>query len=118
MRDNTPPKSYSNKFDNNGGHHSAPSSPVFLKRDQIESSHNRHEIYHTSQQQPLNTHWHDNNHRINNYNNNSIGSTKSPALSPASSSDSTSDMNLLQELQQHAFFKSPKVDRSVSKRSF
>lgn len=35
-------------------------------------------------------------------------------MSPGSSSNSSSEMNLLHELQQHALFKSPAVDRSVS----
>lgn len=43
--------------------------------------------------------------------------SKSPitvSSSPTSSLSSTSEMNLLQELQQHALFKLPTVDRSVS----
>lgn len=110
MRDNTPPKKYSNKFESNGGPHSAPSSPVFSKREQNESSYGRRN--HVSTQQELNTRWHDKN----NFNNNNYSSknAQTPALSPGSSSDSTSDMNLLQELQQHEFFKSPAVNRNVS----
>lgn len=44
-------------------------------------------------------------------------SRKSPitvSSSPTSSLSSTSEMNILQELQQHALFKLPTVDRSVS----
>lgn len=43
--------------------------------------------------------------------------SKSPitvSSSPTSSLSSTSEMNILQELQQHALFKLPTVDRSVS----
>lgn len=43
--------------------------------------------------------------------------SKSPitvSSSPTSSISSTSEMNILQELQQHALFKLPTVDRSVS----
>lgn len=43
--------------------------------------------------------------------------SKSPitvSSSPTSSLSSTSEMNILQELQQHALFKMPTVDRSVS----
>lgn len=43
--------------------------------------------------------------------------SKSPitvSSSPTSSLSSTSEMNILQELQQHALFKLPMVDRSVS----
>lgn len=60
-------------------------------------------------------------HNINNNNNNHIRH-KSPLSSPAPSpptvsppsSNSSSEMNLLQELQQHALFKTPVVNRSVS----
>lgn len=117
MRDNTPPKNYSSKLDSNGGPHSAPSSPIFSKREQTESSINRHVLHHMSHQQSSKAKWHESSgHSKSNFNNNnySLNSTKSPALSPASSTDSTSDMDLLKELQQHALFKSPEVDRSVS----
>lgn len=47
----------------------------------------------------------------------SHSTSKSPitvSSSPTSSLSSTSEMNILQELQQHALFKLPTVDRSVS----
>lgn len=47
--------------------------------------------------------------------------SKSPitvSSSPTSSLSSTSEMNILQELQQHALFKLPTVDRSVSPLNF
>lgn len=48
-----------------------------------------------------------------NHNNNI---SKSPTLSPPSSNScSSSDMNILPELQEYAFFKTPAVDRSVSR---
>lgn len=82
----------------------------------------------------LTNHINNNNHNHNNNHNNNINSSNSYSNSSNShshinntnnktptrtspsptSSNSSSEMNLLQELQQHALFKSPAVDRSVS----
>lgn len=121
-------------------HASAPNSPVFSKRPQTElftiSSSSHHcktsqTMLQTSNSMQNNTNLtnHINNNNYNNSNSSHNGdngclsgsqllriSNKSPinkSPSPCSSL-SSSEMNILQELQQHALFKLPTVDRSVS----
>lgn len=116
-------------------HASAPNSPVFSKRPQTElftissSSHHRkasQATLQTSNSMLNNTNL--TNHTNNNSNSSHSGSgslggsqllrisSKSPTNTSPSpcSSLSSSEMNILQELQQHALFKLPAVDRSVS----
>lgn len=54
-----------------------------------------------------------NNNNGSNHHSNAIMFSKSPTIS-SQSSNSSSEMNLFQELEQHALFKTPTVDRSVS----
>lgn len=112
LRDRTPPNS-SHQYGNHsqshdGGHHSnsAPNSPVFTKRPQTEYSYNQN---HRKPNTMLQSNSLMNNSNFTN--NNHIN--KSPTVSQPSS-NSSSEMNILQELQQHALFKMPAVDRSVS----
>lgn len=129
LRDKTPPQTVGsstfNRDYNNGGatslamatgssyHHSAPNSPVFNKRPLSEftsssplhiSKQNSRTMLQTSNSLMNNSNYANNNH---------IDESSSPAISPTSSI-SSSEMNILQELQQHALFKLPTVDRSVS----
>lgn len=113
LRDRTPPNS-SHQYGNHskshdGGHHSnsAPNSPVFTKRPQTEYSHNQNHHKPNTMLQTSNSLMNNSNFTNNNHIN------KSPTVSQPSS-NSSSEMNILQELQQHALFKMPAVDRSVS----
>lgn len=115
LRDRTPPNSahqYGNQSQSHdGGHHSnsAPNSPVFTKRPQTEYSYNQNHRKPNTMLQTSNSLMNNSNFTNNNHIN------KSPTVSqPSSNSSSISEMNLLQELQQHALFKMPAVDRSVS----
>ncbi|XP_037046693.1 DENN domain-containing protein 1B isoform X2 [Bradysia coprophila] len=110
LRDRTPPNS-SHQYGNHsqshdGGHHSAPNSPVFTKRPQTEYSHNQNHRKPNTMLQTSNSLMNNSNFTNNNHIN------KSPTVSQPSS-NSSSEMNILQELQQHALFKMPAVDRSL-----
>ncbi|XP_037904160.1 DENN domain-containing protein 1A-like isoform X2 [Hermetia illucens] len=137
LRDITPPKSQfhisassPNDTDvsdsqHHQRHHSAPNSPVFLKRGlnndlSLEAGRKPFSSY----TQSSNSHAAKNGftlyasqhvmHNNNNINLSSCNSpmNKSPTVSPSSSLCS-SDMNISQELQNHPLFKSPNVDRSL-----
>ncbi|XP_037904169.1 DENN domain-containing protein 1A-like isoform X10 [Hermetia illucens] len=139
LRDITPPKSQfhisassPNDTDvsdsqHHQRHHSAPNSPVFLKRGlnndlSLEAGRKPFSSY----TQSSNSHAAKNGftlyasqhvmHNNNNINLSSCNSpmNKSPTVSPSSSLCS-SDMNISQELQNHPLFKSPNVDRSPPK---
>lgn len=85
--------------------HSAPNSPVFPKRAQTESTSSS-----TMNQTSSSLVAYNSNHSINN-----IKVERPISPSPTSSaSSSSSEMNILKELQQHALFKSPAVNRNVS----
>lgn len=109
LRDKTPPQTardVGHLASTTAGHHSAPNSPVFNKRpitDLFPHNQNPRTMLQTSNSLMNNSNYANNNH---------IGNA-SPATSPTSSV-SSSEMNLLQEIQQHALFKLPTVDRSVS----
>lgn len=120
-------------------HHSAPNSPVFTKRplSELTSSPMHHYTSSSGSKQTTNSSrtmlqtsnslMNNSNYANNNNNNNNNHdhdhhhhhlhmddeNGSSPAISPTSSI-SSSEMNILQELQQHALFKLPTVDRSVS----
>lgn len=110
-------------FGMGGGHHrSAPNSPVFTKKqNKNDQSYNHQHHNHRSTTNHQNTKPHSmlqtssslmNNSNYTNHNNNNHISKSPTASQPGS--NSSSEMNLLQELQQHALFKTPVVDRSVS----
>lgn len=106
---NSPPKFHAN---HDNGHHSAPTSPVSTRKFQAESSYRK--PTHSQVVQSTSQLW----NGLNGYNHNNNVS-KSPTLSPPSSNScSSSDMNILPELQEYAFFKTPAVDRSVSTKLF
>ena len=113
LRDRTPPNSShqygTHSQSHDGGHHSnsAPNSPVFTKRPQTEYSYNQNHRKPNTMLQTSNSLMNNSNFTNNNHIN------KSPTVSQPSS-NSSSEMNILQELQQHALFKMPAVDRSVS----
>lgn len=125
LSDRTPPKSTSRECSMAATtatrfyqHNSAPNSPVFTKRPQTElfsinhSNHRKpHTMLQTSNSMMNNSNFtnHINNNDSNNSNSHMINKSPSPT-----SSVSSSEMNILQELQQHALFKLPTVDRSVS----
>lgn len=109
-----------------GLHHSAPNSPVFTKKQTQNDMPNHHINYHqnhfkrTRNQNAKHTSLQSSNSMTNNsnytfYNNNNNHINKSPTTTVSQpSSNSSSEMNLLQELEQHALFKTPVVNRSVS----
>lgn len=141
LRDKTPPRQYGGDgsghmsrsqfagYDDNdsfGGlhHRSAPNSPVFTKKhNQNDQSYNHQHNRSTKNHQNTKPHsmlqtsssLMNNSNYANHNNNNHI--SKSPTAS-RSDSNSSSEMNLLQELQQHALFQTPVVDRSVSSINF
>ncbi|XP_055317601.1 DENN domain-containing protein 1A isoform X18 [Sitodiplosis mosellana] len=122
------------------GCRSEPNSPVFTKRPQSDlisiSNSSTHrskppKMLQTSNSMINNsnlTNHFNNNITINNNSSSSIvaamasastasaaaATTQNVSSSPTSSLSSTSEMNILQELQQHALFKMPTVDRSVN----
>lgn len=141
LRDKTPPHQFggdgsghmsrsqfagyddNDSFGMSGGHHrSAPNSPVFTKKqNQNDQSYNHQHHNYRSTTNHQNTKPHSmlqtssslmNNSNYTNHNNNNHISKSPTASQPGS--NSSSEMNLLQELQQHALFKTPAVDRSVS----
>lgn len=96
---------------------SAPNSPIFSKRPQTTGGSS--DMYMNHYRKPslqsttgLLTDTSNNNSTSNN-NHHAILFSKSPTIS-LQSSNSSSEMNLFEELQQHALFKTPAVDRSVS----
>lgn len=120
------------------GRHSAPSSPVFNKRVSVSGSttpfryagndeinnaaqHLRHNVSRVGATIPLAMSSSSSHIQSNGYAKNTSSPfnhhnrlASSPTVSPASSLCS-SEMNLSQELQNHPLFKTPPVDRSVSK---
>lgn len=95
---------------------SAPNSPIFSKRPQTAGGSDMYMPQHYSKpslqstSELLTSTSSSNN---NNYHHRAIMFSKSPTIS-SQSSNSSSEMNLFQELEQHALFKTPTVDRSVS----
>lgn len=85
---------------------------------QTSSSMINHHHHHQQQQRQANfTNYNNNNNNNNHISHKSPSSPMSPPSPPTvspPSSNSSSEMNLLQELQQHALFKTPVVNRSVS----
>lgn len=105
LRDTTtPPKSHDNR-NNHHHHNSAPTSPVFQRRAQTISNPTKMNSKFFELSSPTSS-------IVNS--NYAISDRPSPSTSQASSSNSSSEMNILQELQQHALFKSPAVNRNVS----
>lgn len=109
LSDRTSPKS-SKDFSNPmfvEQHHSAPTSPVFPRKTQTESSPTSTTMIQTASS-------------LTTYSSNSNFSNNMKAERPispsptSSASSSSSEMNILKELQQHALFKSPAVNRNVS----
>lgn len=130
LSDRTPPKLSSSSNSSTSStiatsylHHSAPNSPVFNKRSQSEvlsiNSNNHHKPQAILQ---VSNFMMNNSNLTNHINNNCSRNVNSPinnmspvTVSPSpTNSASSSEMNILQELQQHALFKLPAVDRSVS----
>lgn len=109
LSDRTSPKS-SKDFANpmfTEQRHSAPNSPVFPRKTQIESTSTSTMIQTSSS---LTTYNSTHSSSINN-----VKAERPISPSPTSSaSSSSSEMNILKELQQHALFKSPAVNRNVS----
>lgn len=104
---------------NSNGHHSAPNSPVFKKRPLSEIPsiiRNPNMLTVASNSLTSNNANLEYNNQINNINT-GIGLSSDPTLSQtsisSSSSNSSSEMNLLEELEQHALFKKA-VDPRVS----
>lgn len=122
-----------------GGAYSAPSSPICMKRVPSNSfnsrNNNKNEIncnYNLRRREPTSFIFSTNSSSSNKssmsgsgrstesgasmFNSLQVSMSTAPAISPTSSISGSSEMNLSQELQNHPLFKSPLVDRSVSRK--